>query len=423
VVGEGGGTFRREVGVLVGGTALAQLVTVLAAPVLTRLYTATDFGVLAVYAAVASLVATLVTLRYETAIMLPSAEREASALVRISMGLALGLGATLTLATLALPTDQRALLGVSGLDGWLPIAVLNGIGLAVIAIGSSWFNRRRNYGRIATTRFVQAGLNVGGAICLGIWGLDSGLLTAQAVAAAAAVSIVALPLVRATRGGKFNEMSEVARNHGRTPKFLLPTAFLDHFTTVLPVFLIASWFGEDAAGEFSLAWRILALPLMLFGVAVGQVFYQRFARALEGGRVTPGLLYKTWRTLLLIGVGPTLVILFSGPALFSWAFGEEWWEAGRLASALSPMLLAMFVSSPTSSAFLVLGMQRHTLVFGLAIAIYRPAILLVGYAVNNLVLACAIWSLVEILMIFIYNGVAVAALKRTLAQQSEQGGG
>lgn len=42
-------SFARNVAVLAGGTAVGQAIVVLASPILTRLYTPEDFGVLAVY--------------------------------------------------------------------------------------------------------------------------------------------------------------------------------------------------------------------------------------------------------------------------------------------------------------------------------------------------------------------------------------
>ena len=45
--------FAKKVSVLVGRTALGQVITVLATPLLTRLYAAEDFGVLAVYSSIA----------------------------------------------------------------------------------------------------------------------------------------------------------------------------------------------------------------------------------------------------------------------------------------------------------------------------------------------------------------------------------
>jgi len=44
--------FAKNVSVLVGGTALGQVIAVLASPLLTRLYAADDFGVLAVYSSI-----------------------------------------------------------------------------------------------------------------------------------------------------------------------------------------------------------------------------------------------------------------------------------------------------------------------------------------------------------------------------------
>jgi len=63
--------FVRSVSVLVGGTAGAQILLVLAAPLLTRLYTPEDFGLLAVYASLLALIGVISSLRYELAIPLP----------------------------------------------------------------------------------------------------------------------------------------------------------------------------------------------------------------------------------------------------------------------------------------------------------------------------------------------------------------
>ncbi len=45
--------FAKKVSVLVGRTALGQVIAVLATPLLKRLYAAEDFGVLAVYSSIA----------------------------------------------------------------------------------------------------------------------------------------------------------------------------------------------------------------------------------------------------------------------------------------------------------------------------------------------------------------------------------
>ena len=62
--------FGRSVVTLASGTAMAQLLLALAMPVLTRLYTPTDYGSLAVYASTLTVLLVLASLRYEVAIPL-----------------------------------------------------------------------------------------------------------------------------------------------------------------------------------------------------------------------------------------------------------------------------------------------------------------------------------------------------------------
>src|SRR3546814_18100079 len=59
-------SFARAVGVLVGGAAVAQSLSILAAPVLTRLYEPADYGVLAVYFALLQLLLGVAALRFRS---------------------------------------------------------------------------------------------------------------------------------------------------------------------------------------------------------------------------------------------------------------------------------------------------------------------------------------------------------------------
>jgi O-antigen/teichoic acid export membrane protein len=212
----------------------------------------------------------------------------------------------------------------------------------------------------------------------------------------------------------------VAREYSASPKFLLPAAALDVATSIMPVFLIAALFNVEAAGQYSLAWRMVALPLTLCGMAMGQVFFRRFAQAVAEGRGAKKLLYHTWAALFLVGVIPALLIMAAGPSIFSVLFGARWSPAGAMASALAPMLLAILISSPTSTTFVVLGLQRLNLVFGAATLAYRPALLLVGWMLNDLVLAFVLWSAVEVIQIVIYNWIAIKTLDVRLARPSTQ---
>ena len=73
--------FRRKVLQVAGGTAVAQGLLVVASPVLTRLYTPADFGVLVVHVSLVSILVTVASLRLELALPLPERATDAAALL------------------------------------------------------------------------------------------------------------------------------------------------------------------------------------------------------------------------------------------------------------------------------------------------------------------------------------------------------
>jgi len=69
--------FGVDVLTLVTGTTIAQIITVLASPVITRLYGPETFGILALFTSITSIIAVIACMRYELAIMLPESDGEA----------------------------------------------------------------------------------------------------------------------------------------------------------------------------------------------------------------------------------------------------------------------------------------------------------------------------------------------------------
>jgi len=175
--------------------------------------------------------------------------------------------------------------------------------------------------------------------------------------------------------------------------------------------MMANLFGEEMGGQFSMSWRVLAIPLSLVGMSVGQVFLQRFSLLKDDPKSAKDLLQKTWILLFIAGTVPTLTIFSGGKEIFQLIFGEEWLTAGVIASILSPMALIIFVSSPTSGAYIILGMQKYSLIFGVLTTIYRPFCLLYGYFMEDLFIGLKIWVMLEIIVVIFYQYLAWQKLK------------
>src|SRR5690606_1760978 len=77
-------SFVKNVGKLASGTLLAQIITFLSIPILTRLYSKEAFGYLITYTAVVTFISSFATLKYDTALVLPKEDKHAYALLKLS---------------------------------------------------------------------------------------------------------------------------------------------------------------------------------------------------------------------------------------------------------------------------------------------------------------------------------------------------
>ena len=103
----------RDVTVLTLGTGLAQLINIGSAPLLSRLYSPKDFGILAIFLAVVGISSTLVTLRYETAILIPKSKKDSANIVAMSIFLAVVGSILLMLISLVLTDATLEYFGIS----------------------------------------------------------------------------------------------------------------------------------------------------------------------------------------------------------------------------------------------------------------------------------------------------------------------
>ncbi len=332
------GLLRPTLTLLTGG-ALAQALPLLLGPWLARLYSPEEFGVYHLFAAVAANVAVVACARYEFALPLAADEREADVLRHLCLAL---LSATTVLCVLA--GGAWALAQGAGWPAWLPLAVVL---LGALSLATLSATRAGRFQALAGARVLQHG---GGAVAQVGAGLlhggVHGLIAAPLLAVAAALALLRLGFHNAARPG-WRALRAAARRHREFPLLNTPHAFLGALQDTLSVALIAAHLGPAAAGAWGLALRYLKAPATLVGGALSQALYPRLAAG--GGRVTAEARATVRQAMLTLAAlaAPLVLLLWAlGPALFAWAFGEPWRDAGELARALGLYIGVHFVASP-----------------------------------------------------------------------------
>jgi O-antigen/teichoic acid export membrane protein len=376
------GGFARAVGVLVGGTAIGHAVTAAAMPVLTRLYTPSDFGLLAVFSAVFAIVAVAACLRYEIAIALPPTDDEAANLLGVAVAAAVLVSAANALVVLPFAPEVAAWLGQPALARYLWILPLCTLLAGVYAALQYWHVRQRQFGCLACTRIGQSAAASGSQIALGLAGAGPvGLLAGPLVNAAAGCGGALWGVLRqdrrALRTIAAAPMWQAACAHSRFPRYSAAEALANSASIQLPVMLIAALGSGAEAGHLMLAMYVVQAPMALLGNAVSQVYLSRAPLELRAGtlgRFTADVIGGLMRA----GIGPLVALGIVAPFLFAPLFGDAWVRAGIVTAWLTPWFVMHFLTAPVSMALHVAGRQRLALLLQLMGLGLRVSAVLIG---------------------------------------------
>ena len=361
---------------LAGGTALGQGATILASPVLTRLYSPTDFGILAVYVSIFAAFLGVASLRYHLAIAVASDDGTVVNLIVLSLSIVIALsvlfGFGLWLAGDALVDRTQT----EALTDYLWLLPLSFIGAGTYQVLNAWAIRNNHFGQLAWTRFGQGLGQVVTQVGLGLLRVGPiGLLLGDVIGR----SWGSLSLMRLAwreyrshaQSVSFARMRQVASRYRRFPLISSPSALLASARNQIPTLLIAAIYGGQVVGWFALGQRLLTVTFFLVASSVGDVYLNESAKFV---REDPAKLMPFfWRTLrrsalVLLPLLSALAII--APWIFGPLFGSEWIEAGQYVRVLAVVSLSDFLLRSVGSTVSVTERQDLDLasgIFGIAL--------------------------------------------------------
>ncbi|MBE2187351.1 MAG: oligosaccharide flippase family protein [Rhodothermales bacterium] len=375
--------FLRQAATLLVGTGMAQLIPLLASPLLARLYDAQAFGTFGLFYSICSTASVLASGRYELAVLLPKSDQGAYNLVRVALLLAVGISAALVVTALFFREPLAAQLGEAALAPWLPWVSVGVMTTAGYQAFNYWMNRTDQYGWMASTRtlrsLVQAGGSIGLAMALGgAGGLVWGWLAGQVVG----FLVLGIHFWRTTAAlracSTCADVKKMAARYIRFPLYSVPADTLNSIIAQLPIWILTIHFSTSVTGQVFFAQRILAAPLGMIGAAVGDVFKQRASLAFIEQGSSLVLWKKTLWGLVALAVPLGLVVVLGGPWLFATLFGDEWRPAGEYARLLSPFLMLSLIANPLSRILYVAEKQNVDLWWQIALFIVTFGALWLG---------------------------------------------
>jgi O-antigen/teichoic acid export membrane protein len=381
--------FVRNVIAVASGTAMAQLISLTFAPLITRIYGPEDFGLNGVFIASTSVVSSIAALTYPLAIVLAKSDADAKGFIRLSLYIASIVALLITLAFIFFKNEILKLAQIEAIEQFvflIPLAVFFSV---VFEVTQQWSIRVKQFK-------IRAKVAVFQALIINLAKMGAGLyyplaavlilLTSISSAFQAALLSAALRRSKKEANEKIFEpktIKQLALEHKDFPLYRTPQVFINSVSQSMPVLLLASFFGPTTAGFYSIGVTVLGIPSQLIGKSVGDVFYPRIVDAANNGENITKLIKKATLALAATGLIPFSIIIGFGPWLFGIFFGADWTTAGEYARWQAIWLYFAFLNRPSVAAIPVLGLQGFFLIYELVSVATRAGALAIGFNIFN----------------------------------------
>lgn len=368
------------------GTVAGQLCSVASLPFITRIYGADIIGVWAIITSVSGIVNTISDIGLTNSLMVcdeKEVENQYRAISALNVAACSLCAPLVALYCVLMSYDAVRAVTV------VVCTLIYSITLQQVSINYMLLNRRQKYDVLMKNPLINQLVAAAASIALGVagfisWGYFVGMIAGQVVTLAHMRRKVAIPYRRVPLTYYRSLLS-------RERDFIInqtPSNIAYQVRSQLPTLIIGSLFGTTVLGNFSIAQKLLNIPVTFIGQAVGNVFYQRIASM--GGDVgaIARFVQRNMRRTMLAAIAPMALLIALGGPIIDLVFGNGYELGGAMVGVIGFQSLFSFLTASIKGIDIVLGKQRYSMLTGIGHAIVAPLSMAVAYLATGDVIVC-----------------------------------
>lgn len=364
-------SFRGNILKLMGGTAAVQIINLLVQPIISRIYDPDNYGVMAVLVSIIAISNVVGFLSYDKAITILDSGED-------PFGVAKELLHKITCLFIIVFICLICYLIVRNADNvYLALGVVIVFMTLIDNVFTNLSYKLGMYGKVAKRKIIVVVINVLLQVYFGMHGYTKyGMYIAFLLCTFIGVVFIGYEHISKI----WNSSSagyEFFKKYRRLPLFELPNNLLNVLSIQLPVFVLAHYVSTSMTGQYGLASRIVALPLLLISSSFSNAYAQKFATMYNNKEDVYSFTKNVWKKIFLLGVIPLLCVGIFGQQLFVLIFGRDWYIAGKLAQILMLSSFVSLFSASTFFAFVVINKGFILTIFGVVSCILRCIAMLV----------------------------------------------
>ncbi|MGN6492518.1 MAG: lipopolysaccharide biosynthesis protein [Agriterribacter sp.] len=356
------GTFT-NLSTLFSGTVLSAIIPISFSPLMSRIFTSEDYGILGLYLSISGLIGVLAYVHYPQAIMLTKKDDDARQIMWFSIGFCsvIALMSLIGIISFFIFSDW---IRKSPLKTWLfliPLSVFfNGVSTSI----TIWANRHQKYKILTSNRILQAFITVIIQISFGVYirnetGLLMGLLVGQFISAFLLWMRFKKDDGTALKSPRYSSFRSIAMQYRKLLIYSTPSEFINNLINQTPIFLLQKFGGISFVGSYNFTQRLLGIPQQFLSSAIVEVFKQKASVAYNTTGNCQEIYTKTFKVLALMAIVPFTFIILFAPPVFTFVFGAEWHLAGEFAQFLGVLFFFRFIVSPLTYVYVIAGKLKE----------------------------------------------------------------
>lgn len=393
---------------LSSSNVITMLLPLIVTPILSRLYTPTDYGDWGVFVSVVYTIQSFLFLSYENTIVKTDNEKEIPSLVV----LCLIVGSLVLLLTHITFIGGKAL-GISFFKNFPSLSLLLFLLIIIIVstILKSVSNRNKIYGPLAVSGIVdglsQAGLRLlFGVFPIVAYGLIVGNVIAQLLAAIFLLIYTWRYLINLDYSSvKLNRLWGLVRKYKKFPLFDAPARIVEIGMGSLPIIILSYYWDKSQLGCYSMIVTFLLLPLSVIGSSMGNVYYKELSENQHSFEAMQDSTIKASKICFWLSILPLLFLTLGGDKLLVLFLGKNWGDAGHMALCMSLYSMPVIMSEPLLPIFRIV--EKQEIRFGINFTNFVFAIgslIVVPIFSNNIYHTILVYSIIHTsFRFYLYN--------------------
>lgn len=400
------GEFIKNTLTLSIGTSIGQFFPLLFYPVLGRIYSPVEFGVLATLASITDILTVLASGKYEYSILITRTKKDAVNIVGLVLFLSLPF-LLVILIILQLISNQFSIwFNEPDLKKWLFICPISAFAMVIFNCYNEWCVRNKYFVSLSLNKIINSAAVTLNKMLFGfIKIVSNGLVIGDLIGRMTSAAICILLMLRNNKVDflniSFKRISVLARRYIEFPKYILPGQLLNSIGGQFPVLIIGYYFHSKEVGYYAMAMSILIVPMSVLGVTVRDVFKQRANEEYQKQGNCYKLYIKLFRVLTIWTFLGFIILTFALPIIFTIVLGKQWSVSGEYSQLLCPMIALSFICESLSGVFIITGKMKAALFWQLYYA---------GVTILSLLIGCLVFRNIKIALICFASGRSSAYL-------------